>query len=360
MKIFFTLLVLILNVEFLKSQSIGYLDLPVAGELWIEFKDTVASNITISNSAAGQTWNYLNSFTVHDTIQYLHQQTSAAPANIANLYPQATLVTAGDIAGDYTFTKINFTGMYIDGVHSDNGFDVSGFTLNDLNYTTDLVYIPIPFEFGNGIQNTSTFSYVYPDPTVLPGALVKVTYSTFQDLEAESQGQLTTPLGTYNSVLRIREMITKTTLYEIDSFSLGNYTFFTEFNYPTTYAYKWLKNGPNCLVMTADLDEFSNVTSASYFTSSGLVDSKSTLGQNMSLFPNPVLQGNDLTLIGNTNNSSAIKIVDIRGRAIYDESLLKGDLNLKINTANLAPGLYFVQMLSNKEAVEVYKFSVTK
>jgi hypothetical protein len=360
MKIFFTLLVLLFNVGIAKTQSIGYLDLPVAGELWIEFKDTVASNITISNSAAGQTWNYLNSFTVHDTIQYLRQPTSTAPANIASLYPQATLVTAGEIPGDYTFTKTNFTGMYIDGVHSDSGFDVAGFTLNDLNYSTDLVYIPIPFEFGNGIQNTSAYSYVFPDSVLLPGALVRVTYSTFQDLEAESQGQLTTPLGTYNSVLRIREMITKTTLYEIDSFSLGNYTFFTEFNFPTTYAYKWLKNGPNCLVMTAELDEFSNVTSASYYTSSGLVDSKSKLGQNMRLFPNPVLQGNDLTLTGNNSNSSAIKIVDISGREIYHESLFTSDLNLKINTTNLAPGMYFVQMLSNKEAVEVYKFSVTK
>ena len=55
MKIFFTLLVLLFNVGIAKTQSIGYLDLPVARELWIEFKDTVASNITISNSAAGQT-----------------------------------------------------------------------------------------------------------------------------------------------------------------------------------------------------------------------------------------------------------------------------------------------------------------
>lgn len=360
MKIFFTLIALFLNIEILKSQSIGYLDLPVAGELWIEFKDTVASNISISNSGAGQTWNYLNSFSVHDTIQYLHQPTSTAPANIASLYPQATLVTASEIPGDYTFSTTNFTGMYIDGVHSDNGFDVASFTLNDLNYSTDLVYIPIPFEFGNGIQNTSTFSYVFPDSVLLPGALVRVTYSTFQDLEAESQGQLTTPLGTYNSVLRVREMITKYVLYELDSFSLGNYTFFTDLNFPTTYAYKWLKNGPNCLIMTAELDEFSNVTSASYYTSSGLVDSKSTAGQKVSLFPNPVMQGNDLIISGKNSNSNAIKIVDISGREVYNQNIFKGDFNININTENLEAGMYFIQMLSNNEAVEAYKFSVTE
>ncbi|WP_396336226.1 hypothetical protein, partial [Klebsiella pneumoniae] len=81
--------ILLISTLFAKSQALDYLDLPVIGELWIEFKDTTATNIVITGSGAGQTWNYLNSFNVHDTIEFLPQATSSAPTAIASLYPQS-------------------------------------------------------------------------------------------------------------------------------------------------------------------------------------------------------------------------------------------------------------------------------
>jgi hypothetical protein len=356
---------LILNLLFITStfaanaQGITFLDLPVVGELWIEFKDTVGTNITISPSGSNQTWNYLNSFTVHDTIQYLPQNLSTIPSAIANLFPQATSVLAGQNAGDYTFYKTDLTGTYIDGYYSAAGFDVVGNIFNDKNYTNDLLFLPVPFDTGIVVQNTAMYSYVFPDPTLLPGALVKVTYATFQDLDGESQGNLTTPLGNYPSVMRIREMITESILYEIDSFASGNYTYFTDITLPTTVSYKWIKNGPNCVVMTASLDEFNNVTQASYFTSSGLVGISGTNQQNkLSVQPNPTVRGNNITLNLNEAEASSIAIFDLSGRNIYQTQVNKGLTKVEINTALFDAGMYYINVMNNSEVASVLKFSV--
>ena len=361
MKRFLLQMTLLVSPFFSNAQGIGYLDLPVPGELWIEFKDTTGANVTISPSGTGQTWNFLNSFTVHDTVQYLPQMISSIPANISSQFPQANLVTQGEAVGEYTFVRTDLSGMFIDGIHSDVGIDVAGDTLNDINYDVDLLYLPIPFQYGDVVQNTTSYNHVFPDPSLLPTALVRATYSTFQDMETEGQGDLTTPLGNYPSVIRIKEMITKTVLFEIDSFASGNFSFFTDFTYPTTFAYKWLKNGPNCLVMTATADEFNNVTEASYFTSSGLVGLHTVKNTNeISLQPNPLTRGANLVVNFNEAHATAISIFDLSGRNLYQTMVSKDVSKLNINTNMFECGLYYMNVLNGNETTSVIKFAVTE
>jgi hypothetical protein len=362
MKRFLLQVIIIISPFSGSAQTIGYLDLPVVGELWIEFKDTVGANFTLTPAGLGQTWNYLNSFTVHDTVQFLPQMTSAAPANISSLYPQANLVSQGDLPGDYTFVRTDLTGMFIDGVHSNVGFDIAGNMVNDINYDVDLLYLPIPFGIGDVIQNTSSFSYVFTDSTLLPGALIRATYTTFQDMETDAQGELTTPLGNYPSVIRVVEMITQNVLYEIDSFALGNYTYFTDFPSPTTYAYKWLKNGPNTVVMTATSDEFNNVTSVSYFSSGGLVGANAASAQKneITLQPNPVNKGENLSLLLKEQNKGAtlIAIYDLSGREVYQTQINDNQSKVFINTAIFESGLYYLNVINHNQILSALKFAV--
>lgn len=359
MKKIFSLFIAILISYTVKSQALGYLDLPVPGELWIEFKDTIGANFIVTPSAAGQVWNYQNSFTVHDTTEILFQNTSTVPSSISNLYPQSNMLEAGEITGDYTFYKTDFTGLYVDGNHSDVGIDVSGFTLNDVNNSVDLLLIPIPFQFGDVVQNTSSYEYVYPDPTLLPGALVRVTYTNFQDMETESQGELTTPLGTYSTVIRIKEMSTKTILYEIDSFAIGNYTYLTDLTFPTTSTYRWYKDGPNCLVMTATLDEFDNVTSASYFTSSGLVANHKADQFSFQVQPNPVNKGNKIYLRNNNQTANTYVIYDVCGRVIDQQPIISSS-PIILTTDGFEAGTYFIKIFNQNEVLGVSKFIVTQ
>jgi hypothetical protein len=361
MKKLFTIIALFTSTHFVKAQLINYLDLPVAGELWIEFRDTIGSNFTMTPSGPGMNWNYSNSFTVHDTIEFLPQSTSTVPANISSLYPTATFVAAGETAGEYTFLYIDTTGLYIDGVHSDEGFEVGLDTINDINYTNDLLFIPIPFQYGDVIQHTDSFKYIFPNDSVFPGALVRVTYTSFQDMETEGQGSLITPLGNYPSVIRVKEMITENILYELDSFAVGSYSYLTDYSIPTRSSYKWLKNGPNCLVMTAELDEFENITSASYFSNGGLVALENKLNnRGVEIIPNPVNKGNGIKINNIDPTASALSVYDLSGRIIYQTQLNKGLTKFSLDTQSFESGLYYIKIYSENQLQSVSKFIVAE
>jgi hypothetical protein len=341
-----------------KAQMLDFLDLPVVNELWIEFKDTVGANMFITSPGSGQTWNYSSIFSVHDTIQYLQQPLVTAPPLISSQFPLATSVTAGSILGDYTFYKTGLTGMYITGDYISAGFDVFGNQYNLIKYTNDLLYLPVPFDTGSVVQNTAAYSFVFPDSSLLPNAQVRITYSTFQDFEADAQGALTTPLGSYNSVIRIKEMITKSTLVELDSFSTGNFTYLTDIPYPTTYAYKWVKNGPNCLVMTAELNQQQQVTSVSYFTSSGLVGNaeRQVETSQPQLYPNPLKSGNPLFINLNLNSGASLILYDLGGREMCQRSLQKGQL--MIDDISLKAGIYFARIFTESSNTQALKLIV--
>lgn len=360
MKKIVTLIASLLSLQLSYGQSLGYLDLPVAGEVWIEFRDTVGANFTITNAGPGQTWNYQNSFTVHDTVLFLPQNVSSAPSAIANLFPAATLASVGENPGDYTFYRIDTTGMYIDGIHSAAGVPIGIDSLNDVNYGSDELYLPVPFQYGDVIQNLSVFEYVYPDLILFPGANIRVTYAMNQDFETDGQGSLTTPLGNYPNVIRIKETKYRTELFEIDSFANGNYTYLSDNILAPTISYKWTKTGPNCLVMKADLDEFNNVVSASYYNSSGLVsDEAKNKAFEFSVQPNPVNKGNQLFMRSAEPILSCI-IYDIRGTIREERILSKSQQTITLGTDQLASGLYFVKLIDNKGQERITKFVVSE
>jgi hypothetical protein len=156
-------------------------------------------------------------------------------------------------------------------------------------------------------------------------------------------------------------MITKSVLYEIDSFSIGNYTYITDFTEPTSYAYKWLKSGPNCLIMTAEADNNNIVTSASYFTSSGLVNSKSINNEeDFYLYPNPVNEGNEIMLFLNNNNSKIVKIFDSSGRELFHNKIGEGITKVDLSTQSYEAGLYYLTVYNDNHTQAVLKFSVVK
>ena len=341
-----------------KSQTFDFLDLPVVNELWIEFKDTVGSNVNITSPGSGQTWNYGNVFTVHDTIQYLQQPLVTAPPFLSSQFPQASSVTTGTNAGDFIFYRADIAGMFIEGSYLNTGFDVFGNTYNLIKYSSDLLFLPTPFDTGYVVQNTASYNYIFPDSSMLPNAQVRITYNIFQDFEADAQGSLTTPLGTYNSVIRIKEMITESTLVELDSFSTGNFTYLTDIPEPTVYAYKWIKNGPNCLVMTASLNDAQQVTEASYFTSSGLVSDQSAQNskQTMCLFPNPVKSGDQLFIKRPVDQACSVIVSDISGRLIFTYHMKRGQSALE--PIDLKAGMYTCKIITDNQNTETVKLLV--
>ncbi len=333
------------------AQLLGYLDLPVVGEQWVEYKDTIGANINITAAGPGQSWNYQNSFTVHQTNNIVFQNPNTVPSAIGSLFPQATLVTSGPNPGDYTFYTSNFNGLYVDGYYYDAGFDFFGQTVHDMNYSNDILNLPIPFEFGNVVQNNAIFAFTYPDPNFLPDAIIRVTKSIFQDIEIDAQGSLITPFASYSSTIRAKILSTKNVLVEVDSFGLGNFTYVNDFPEPTTVQYQWFKNGPNYLVMSVQLDEFNNVSNAQYYNAPGVVglaDTEQALV--FDIYPNP-LNTNDKLYISIKNQSddqNEIFMYDVSGREVL--STTTNNSLIELDTHQLNSGMYYVKINNQKQS----------
>lgn len=341
------------------AQSLEYIDLPVSGEQWTEYRDTLATGFVITPSAAGQIWDYSSSFTVHKTINYAFQNPAGAPNSIDTIYPQANLYYPDGNADEHHFLRIDIDGMYESGIYSNTGYNVYNHIVHAKKFQPEKLLLPVPFQFANVVQNTSNFEYVFPDTTLLPTALIRVTYSTFQDFEAESQGQLTTPYGYYNNVLRLRVMRTENTLLEIDSFASGNFTYFTEINYPTKNSYLWVKSGPNCVVMSAQLDENNQMVSASYYAAQSVVNTKNnTLQSSLNVFPNPA---SETVHISNNNNTiTRVRVFDILGRVVYAPNVVEKSAEILIDTKEWETGTYFLQAIDKNNQTLRTKLVINK
>lgn len=344
----------------IKAQNLTTADLPIEGEFWIEFKDTIGSNFTLTPPGAGLTWNYLNSFTVHDTGGFYFQLPNTAPFNVAALYQQASFVSSDIVQGDYLFVKNTANGMYWDGIYSTDGFDIAGHLINNLEFNPDLMIIPIPFQYGDVVQQTANFEYIFPDSTFGPDAFVKLTYHIFQDFETEAQGTLTTPLGTYPTTIRIKEMYTEGITYEVDSFATSNFQYLTDFAEPTKYRYRWMKQGPNCIVMTAEQDENGNVTAASYFTSGGTVGTQNLPTNNFEMWPNPAQMESSVQIKNTDANVHTIKVTDLSGRTVKSQLLENHNQTISISTSGLGSGIYLVTLFdANGLQLSVKKLAIS-
>jgi hypothetical protein len=66
----------------------------------------------------------------------------------------------------------------------------------------------------------------------------------------------------------------------------------------------------------------------------------------LAMYPNPSTTSTTLLIDGLTDNAQ-VSICDVQGRSINNYTLNKGQSTLKINTSNLASGIYYVRVVSN-------------
>lgn len=75
------------------------------------------------------------------------------------------------------------------------------------------------------------------------------------------------------------------------------------------------------------------------------IEEKNTIdGLNLSLFPNPASQEVNLVLDGNLDGETLIKISNISGQVIREETFLNNKHTLQID--EMAPATYFIEVIS--------------
>lgn len=360
MKKIFTLLLAGAAICNANAQTITSANFPNAGEIWVEFKDSTGSAITISAAGTGQNWNYGTSFTVSDTSGINFRPVSDAPAymNAATNFPGSNLVVIDDLNdSSATFMKSNATGFYFDGVYDEGTLNdpTLGLYISAIDYNPDRLIVPAPFSYNDTRDNNAKFhlSFTYSAPPIT--TQIDINNYTIQNFVADGTGTLTTPLGTFNNVLRIKEFT-----YQIDS---------TDYSLPlipdtvnihdTVITYSFLHANSHCLLMTAEVNPISlQVIKASYYDPIVLVGESENKTIPVTMYPNPATEEFYLNHI---RSNSSIQIFDVSGKLFKSESLANLESNVKVNTLDMPAGFYFFSISNAKDGNYFNgKFEVTK
>ena len=339
-----------------QAQTITNANFPNTGEIWVEFIDTTGSLVTISPAGSGQIWNYGTSFNVGDTSAVNFRPLTDAPAymNLPSTFSSADMMVLDDlIDSSATVFESNSTGFYFDGLYDQGLFVDSQLGLNQsyVDFNPDRLIVPAPFAINDTRNNNARFGFTLS----FSGITINSRTYFIQSFEADASGTLTTPMGTFNNVLRIKEFT-----YQLDSTSytppvLPDTTSMQD----TSITYIFVHANSHCLLMTADVDPVSlQVTEASYYDPIVAVGNEETNTIPVSIYPNPA---GDEFYLNHIRNNSTIQIFDVTGKLINNQYLGGLESNVKVNTADMPAGYYFFN-ISNPVNGNYYngKFEVVK
>jgi hypothetical protein len=365
MKKIFTIFMAGIALQQVQAQTITSANLPMLGEAWVEFIDNTGSLVTITPSGAGQTWNYGTSFVVGDTSGFIFELPNTAPAymNGSANFPGASFVVnnSDPLDSSATFIKSNATGLYYDGIYEQGAIDNpnQNIYISAIDFNPDRLIIPVPFSINDNRLNNAKFQIQFsfmPPPPAPPITVTGIAGNYYiQDFTADASGTLTTPFGTFNNILRIKEFT-----YQVDSinFDLALIPDSVSFH-DTTITYQFVQANSHCLLMSASVDPITNQTiRASYYDPIVLVGNEENASIPVTMYPNPAVEE---FYLNHVRNNSTIQIFDISGKLIKDQYLGGLESNIKINTADMPVGFYFFS-ITNPEHGNYFngKFEVVK
>jgi hypothetical protein len=361
MKKIFTILFAGMGICQMQAQTISNANFPMVGEIWVEFKDTSGSAINITPAGTSQVWNYATSFTVSDTTGLNFRPVSDAPAymNSGTNFPGASMTVIDDaMDSSATFLKSNSTGFYYDGVYDEGTINLPavGLYMSAIDYSPDRLIIPAPFSYNDTRTNNAKFhiEFTYNVPPT-PPFLVEIDNYTIQDFIADGTGTLTTPLGTFNNVLRIKEYT-----YQLDSTDYSLALIPDTVNaHDTVITYSFLHANSHCLLMTVEINALTLQTiKASYYDPIVLVGDEDNTSIPVTMYPNPA---SEEFYLNHVRNQSTIHIYDATGKLVKHQYLGGLESNIKLNTSEMPSGFYFFS-ISNAKNGNYFngKFEVVK
>jgi hypothetical protein len=213
--------------------------------------------------------------------------------------------------------------------------------------------VPTPFSLNDTRQNNARFSVSF-SPIGIPITITS-TQTFVQDFVADASGTLTTPMGTFNNVLRIKEFT-----YKVDS---------TSFNPPlapdtvaigdTTIMYSFVHANSHCLLMSADVSPSTNlVYEARYFDPVVLVGEEENETIKVGVYPVPAVNEFFMTHI---RPGSTVQFFDYAGKLVNEINLSNLESNIKVNTEEMAEGFFLYRVFNTKSGqYATGKFQVIK
>ncbi len=330
-------------------------DFPTLGQTWYGASDTTSNN-TIGSGGINKIWNF-PTLIPHTTFSQPFSSVSAAPSAWNSNFPNATMVSYVPSDAYATYFNSNSNGFYIDGFYDGNsqvGSQPYG------NFNPDWLLIPTPFTYNNTRNHVnrtiSTFT--------TSGTVFKAIILSYQEFNADATGNLTTPVGTFNNVLRVKELH-----FSIDSVYMvtggGDQFMYATPKKDTTITYGWYKNGSNCLLL--QMEEKMQGPNPLGTSKTSTYYGATTLGigsyhlESATLFPNPS-NGNKTLNIKTSDKHfiTKIDVYDLTGKLVKTEQI-NNTSSTTINIEDLQVGVYLYKLYNIHDYVfSTGKFEVTK
>ena len=272
--------------------------------------------------------------------------------------------TNGGVSGSYFYTN---SGLYFDAndvTHGDEPWFTDGTSAN-----TNMVYDVNPgalgsspnFEFifnnqlffsaDNGDSPVDGFTDLYKIDavnSVLPVTLLNFT-ATLQSQDVKLDWSTSTEIN--SSKFIIQRSIDGTHFTDIGSVdAAGNSSVKKQYSY---YDNEYINAGANILYYRLQLVDIDG-----RFKYSGVLSVKlNGPVTNLEVYPNPVHDQLSVLFSSANENKIALRINDVNGHQMYYQTFISGNAsNLQnINVSRFATGIYFVQMITDKE-IKTVKF----
>lgn len=334
--------------------TINQSDLPTIGNMWFELRDTTTHQ-TITAGGPSQIWNYSN-FTVAESSVSKVQNISAAPSTWTSNFPSAQMVDYNIADTVASYFSSNSTGFYVEGYY-DGGLNVQ--PANATNYNPNYLIIPTPFTYNNTRSHKAKIILVFNQ-----GFNYKFVIYLHQQFTADAYGSITTPAGTFNNTLRIKQLI-----YSEDStyadFGSGYQLISNTPARDTAISYSWVKNAPNIMIFT--MDEKMNgpvgtgiASTATYFTATATKIPTFLKPAESLAFPNPSNGSKFITLALDNKNAESLCIYNVSGELVKNEKVT-GSEAILFDTNVFSDGTYIYKIIG-KDGREITggKFTITK
>ena len=281
---------------------------------------------------ANQNWDFSD---INATLSYTVNVVNPASTPFADVFTESTHAfhTTGSSEG-YSYGEINSSEWLNDGV----GFDPGGDTESVIHYTNPVKLMQYPFSF----NNTYTDSY-FASYSLVEGMVTH--HNGTITATADAWGSVTTPAGTYNNTLRVKEERNFTDSIWID----GVFVYTTS---STQTDYYWYTASSHSSVIS--ISETGDGTSVTYRSETVGIEDNPLLSQ-VSIYPNPAGNTLNIKLPEGDIENTEISVVNLTGQQMLQLEN-NGNHQLQADISGLAPGIYFLTIKSNSGEFTTKRF----
>jgi len=280
---------------------------------------------TIDPGPAGgnQAWDFSD---ITPTFSYTVSAVNPGTTPFTGDFPESTIAfhyTGNNEA--YSYAEVSSSEMLNDGVALDPGGDNEYI----IHYTDPVKLMQYPFSF----NNTYTDSY-FAAYSMVEGMLTHERGTI--TVTADAWGSVTTPAGTYNNTLRVKEERTYTDSVWMNGVFIYANTF-------TETDYEWSTATSHTPVIS--ISETEDGSSAVYRSETVGIEYTPLLSE-VSIYPNPADNTINIRLPENDFENVEISIVSLTGQQLLQPENT-GNNKFSADISGLAPGVYFLRIKSS-------------